>query len=58
MTRTHNNIMCLWILIIAMLTVPSSSKKDQLYHPLSSGLDNKEERIIGGSFVSRCVVYF
>jgi len=36
----------------------SASKKDQLYHQLSSGIDNKEERIIGGSFVSCCVVYF
>ena len=47
----HYDIMCLWILIIAMLAVPSLSKKDQLYHQLSS-VDNKEERIIGGSFVS------
>jgi len=42
----------MWILIIAMLIVPSSSKKDQWYHPLSIGIDNKDERIIGGSFVS------
>ena len=55
MMRTHN-VLCIWILI-AMLSVPSASKKDQLYHQLSSGIDNKEERIIGGSFVSCCVVY-
>ena len=41
-----------------MLSVPSASKKDQLYHQLSSGIDDKEDRIIGGSFVSRCVVYY
>ena len=52
MTRTHNNIMCLWILIIAMLAISSESKKD-LYRDM-----DKEERIIGGSFVSCCVVYY
>ena len=58
MTSPRHNSMFMWILIIAMLAVPSASKKDQLYHQLSSGIDTKEERIIGGSFVSCCVVYF
>ena len=53
-----HNVLRILILTIAMLAVPSLSKKDQLYHQLSSGIDNKEERIIGGSFVSRCVVYY
>ena len=55
MMRTNN--MCLWILIIAMLALPSLSKKDQLYHQLSSGII-KEERIIGGSFVSAVRVVY
>ena len=49
--------MCLWILIIAKLALPSLSKKDQLYHQLSSDII-KEERIIGGSFVSAVRVVY